>query len=105
MIVKGTVRGDAARMFPRFMYRKPNAPSMSMLRTNKIIDVADYEVDTGTMDEKGVRELSVTMLPNAYTDAKDKLKVFTMQISGILPNLDLCVDEALRLCFRGRPAK
>lgn len=122
MVVTGKVHGAAARKYYGYCYRKPvktrlDSYSIDPARVDplheyprsegkpaysaecKTVDLADYEAVIGPMNEKGESRLSITMLPNEYTDAEIPAVVFEMTINGILPNSGFCIDEAMRRCF------
>lgn len=122
MIVTGKVQDRAARKFPTYCYRKPIKTRLDIYSVDparfdplheyprsegkptysaecKTVDLADYEAVIGPMNEKGESRLSITMLPNEYTEAEEPAVVFEMTINGILPNSVFCIDEALRRCF------
>lgn len=113
MIVKGSVRHWAARKYADYCYRKPIMTRLDIYtvdpaRSNgkpqysaalKSVELADYEAVISTMNEKGERRLSITMLPNEYTAAKVPAVVYEMTIIGILPNSGFCIDEAMHRCF------
>jgi len=119
MIVTGKVHGAAARKYYDYCYRKPVKTRLDIFSIDplheyprivekpmysaecKTVDLADYEAVIGAMNEKGERRLTITMLPNEYTQAEVPLIVYEMTINGILPNSGFCIDEAMSRCFSG----
>lgn len=122
MIVTGKVRDRSARKFQAYCYRKPIKTRLDIYSVDparldplheyprsegkpacsaecKTVDLADYEAVIGPTNEKGESRLSITMLPNEYTEAEESAVVFEMTINGILPNSGFCIDEAIRCCF------
>ena len=116
MIITGKVRGAAARKYYEYCYRIPVKTGLCIYsvdptridpfrayprcdRTSaystapEIVEVADYEAVIGPMNEKGESRLSITMLPNEYTQARVPLVVYEMTIHGLLPNFGFCIDE------------
>jgi hypothetical protein len=124
MVVTGRVHGAAARKYAGYCYRKPIKTRLDIFSIDparidplheypriiekpmypaecKTVDLADYEAFIGAMNEKGESQLTITMLPNEYTQAEVPLVVYEMTINGILPNSGFCIDEAMRRCFSG----
>ena len=124
MVVTGKVHGAAASKYAGYCYRKPikTRPDIFSIDPARIdplheyprivekpihtanlktVDLADYEAAIGAMNEKGESQLTITMLPNEYTQAEVPLVVYEMTIHGILPNSGFCIDEAMRRCFSG----
>lgn len=124
MIVTGKVHGAAARKYYDYCYRRPVKTRLDIFSIDpsridplheyprilekpmysaecKTIDLADYEAVIGAMNEKVESRLTITMLPNEYTQAEVPLIVYEMTINGILPNSGFCIDEAMSRCFSG----
>lgn len=125
VIVTGKVHGKAARKFAGYCYRKPiksriDIFSIDPARLNplheyprivekpmylaecKTVDLADYETAISAMNDRCESQLTITMLPNEYTQAEVPLVVYEMTINGMLPNIGFYIDEAMKRCFNDK---
>lgn len=120
MIIKGTVQGDAARMYRDFTYTKPIYQKLQSVwdvdpeRLNycdeyprsvnppkedsyKTVELADYTVQISASD--GIGTIDVCMQPNSYTYARVARQVGRMYASLAILNKDEVIDDFLKRVF------
>ena len=117
----GTVRGEAARLYAGYTYRKPvmarvdawhvdperlhpaheyprsvNPPSQPNTQS---VELADYLVRVGAAGDDGMSPVQVWVLPNIYTAAKTPQLMFQFKVAHALTLRHEYRDEALTRAF------
>lgn len=118
---QGIVHGEYAKKYHGYTYRKPIFPEVDIFvldpyRINptteyprivdkpsatelKTIELADYLITVSPRQSDMWHEVKVFMMPNKYTQAKEKKIVCEFEVANAYVLTDLIFDEALKRAF------
>jgi hypothetical protein len=120
MYARGSVQGAAARRFPDYCYRKPVMRPLSphgidpnrlcadsefprdtaiYLPALEAVDLCDYEFTLGPTGHDGLAEATVYLVPNEYSQSKERRAVLSAKVShgGLMARRH--ADEMIRKTF------